>query len=128
MARGKARAARRRASAGGGPHVEFDCAEPVTLHTDDALLLDDGSIVEVVAEAEPLTEVRADLPALARIAWTLGDRHVPGPFLGNRLRLRRGSGLDALVAGLGGQAAAIEAPFEPEGGAYAVPHGPGGPA
>ena len=111
---------------GKGTRVEFDFAEPVTLHTDDALLLDDGSIVEVVAEAEPLTEVRADLPTLARIAWTLGDRHVPVQFLGNRLRLRRDSGLDTLIAALGGKAAAIEAPFEPEGGAYAVPHGHGG--
>ena len=61
-----------------GTCVELDFAEPVRLRTDDALVLDDGGLVEVVAEPEPLIEARAaDLPALARLAWHLGDRHVP---------------------------------------------------
>src|SRR5436853_7139726 len=65
-----------------GTCVELDFAEPVRLRTDDALMLDDGALVEVVAEAEPLIEVRpADLPALARLAWYLGDRHVPVQIL-----------------------------------------------
>ena len=61
-----------------GTCVELDFAEPVRLRTDDALVLDDGALIEVVAEPEPLVEVRAaDLPSLARLAWHLGDRHVP---------------------------------------------------
>ena len=61
-----------------GTCVELDFAEPVRLRTDDALVLDDGGLIEVVAEAEPLIEVRAaDLPSLARLAWHLGRRAAP---------------------------------------------------
>ena len=61
-----------------GTCVELDFAETVRLRTDDALVLDTGGHVEIVAEPEPLIEARAvDLPALARLAWHLGDRHVP---------------------------------------------------
>jgi urease accessory protein len=102
-----------------GTCVELDFAEPVRLRTDDALLLDDGSVVEVLAEPEPLIEARAaDLPALARLAWYLGDRHVPVQVLERRLRLKRDPAVEELLERLGAKLTAIEAPFEPEGGAY----------
>lgn len=105
-----------------GTCVEFDFPEQVRLRTDDALVLDDGSLVEVVAEAEPLIEARAaDLPALARLAWHLGDRHVPVQILEKRLRLQRDPAIEELLAALGAKVIAIEAPFEPEGGAYEAP-------
>jgi urease accessory protein len=101
---------------GKGTCVEFDFAEPVVLRTDDVLLLDDGSVVEVVAQAEALIEVRADVAVLARLAWMLGDRHVPVEILPNRIRLRRDPALEPLLTAAGGRVAMIEAPFEPEGG------------
>jgi urease accessory protein len=104
-----------------GTCVELDFAEGVRLRTDDALVLDDGSLVEVVAEPEPLIEARAaDLPSLARLAWHLGDRHVPVQVLERRLRLKRDPAIEALLASLGAKVIAIDAPFEPEGGAYAA--------
>jgi urease accessory protein len=104
-----------------GTCVELDLPEPARLRTDDALVLDDGSLVEVVAEAEPLIEARAnDLPSLARLAWHLGDRHVPVQVLERRLRVRRDPMVEALLEQLGAKIVAIEAPFEPEGGAYEV--------
>jgi urease accessory protein len=94
-------------------------AEPKHLRMGDALELDDGRLIEVLAEAEPLLEVRAaDAPALARIAWVLGDRHVAVQLFSNRIRLRRDPALESLIASLGGKCVAIEAPFDPEGGAY----------
>jgi urease accessory protein len=105
-----------------GTCVELDFAEPVRLRTDDALVLEDGGLVEIVAEPEPLIEARAaDLPALARLAWHLGDRHVPIQVLERRLRLKRDPAVEALLQSLGAKVVAIEAPFEPEGGAYAAP-------
>ena len=102
-----------------GTCVELDFAEPVRLRTDDALVLDDGGLVEIVAEPEPLIEARAaDLPALARLAWHLGDRHVPVQMLERRLRLKRDPAIEALLQSLGAKVVAIDAPFEPEGGAY----------
>src|SRR5436305_11820709 len=97
--------------------------EPVLLRNGDALELDDGSIVDVVIEPEPLIEVRGDdLTHLARLAWHLGDRHVPVQIFTNRLRMRPDLPLEAMLKGLGGRLATIEAPFDPEGGAYALPH------
>lgn len=102
-----------------GTCVELDFAEPVRLRTDDALVLDDGGLVEVVAEPEPLLEVRAaDLPSLARLAWHLGDRHVPVQIFERKLRLKRDPAIEQMLTSAGAKVAAIEAPFEPEGGAY----------
>ena len=102
-----------------GTCVELDLAEPARLRTDDALVLDDGSLVEIVAEPEPLIEVRAaDLAVLARLAWHLGDRHVPVQILERRLRLARDPAIETLLQSLGVKAVPIDAPFEPEGGAY----------
>jgi urease accessory protein len=95
--------------------------EPVLLRNGDLLELDDGSFVDVVAEPEPLIEVRGnDLTHLARLAWHLGDRHVPVQVLANRLRMRRDEVLETLLKSLGARLTAIEAPFDPEGGAYAT--------
>jgi urease accessory protein len=122
--------ARRRAQRGtlvglDGRSYELDLAEPVMLRMGDRLVLEDGTHVEVVAEPEPLIEVRAaDLEVLARIAWHLGDRHVPVEIFSNRLRLRRDPAIATLLAALGAKVVAIEAPFNPEGGAYLI--GPSG--
>ena len=82
---------------GKGTCVELDFPEALALRTDDVLLLDDGSAVEVVAEVEPLLEVRAEFPVLARLAWMLGDRHVPVEIMPNRLRLRRDPALESVA-------------------------------
>ncbi len=106
----------------GGPY-EIALAEPRRLVTDDLIELDDGTLIEVVAAPEPLIEARAaDLAALARLAWQLGDRHVPVQVLANRIRVRREAGVEALLAALGVKVTTIEAPFDPEGGAYALSH------
>jgi urease accessory protein len=102
-----------------GGRFEIMLAEPRRLCTDDALLLDDGSLVEVVAAAEPLIEARmADVAALARLAWHLGDRHISVQMFANRIRVRRNPAIEELLKALGTKVTPIEAPFEPEGGAY----------
>ena len=106
-----------------GTRVTFDLADPVALRAGDLLQLDDGNLIEVVAEPEPLIEARAkDLTALARLAWHLGDRHVAVQLFANRLRVRRDPAIETLLARLGAKVVAIEAPFDPEGGAYTHAH------
>lgn len=95
--------------------------EPVMLRNGDAFELNDGSFVDIVIEPEPLVEVRGrDLVHLAKLAWHLGDRHVPVQIFANRLRLRRDAAIETLLARLGARLTPIEAPFDPEGGAYAA--------
>jgi urease accessory protein len=107
-----------------GSAIEIDLHAPARLRTDDLLLLDDGGLVEVVAASEPLIEARAgDIAGLSRLAWHLGDRHVPVQVLPNRIRARRDAAIEALLASLGAKVMLIEAPFDPEGGAYAASHG-----
>jgi len=101
---------------GKGACIEFDFAEPPMLATDDALVLDDGGLIDIVADSEALIEARIPDPAvLARTAWQLGNRHVPVQVFANRLRLRRNAGIEALLAGLGAKLTPLVAPFAPDG-------------
>ena len=106
-----------------GGAFEIDLHEPTRLRTDDLMLLDDGGLVEVVAAPEPLIEARAaDVAALSRLAWHLGDRHVPIQVLPNRIRARCDAAVEELLKMLGAKTTVLEAPFEPEGGAYESSH------
>jgi urease accessory protein len=106
-----------------GATIDIDLHDAKRLRTDDLLVLEDGALVEVVAAPEPLIEARAtDVYALARLAWHLGDRHIPVQLLPNRIRAQRGPGVETLLALLGAKLTLIDAPFEPEGGAYAPVH------
>ena len=113
---------RRRTVMTGIRGLEFllDLPEAVVLRHGDALVLEDGRLVEVVAAPEPLAEIRIGEPRdLARIAWHLGNRHLPVQILANRIRIRRDEVIEEMARKLGGKIALIEGPFEPEGGAYA---------
>jgi urease accessory protein len=84
----------------------------------DGLELEGGGYLRVRAAAEPLLEISAATPAdLLRIAWHLGNRHLPVQ-IGERLRIRSDHVIAEMVIGLGGQIAELEAPFDPETGAY----------
>ena len=103
----------------GGLSFLLDLDEPVTLRSGDGVKLEDGRIVEVLAAPEALAEIRAaDAAALVRIAWHLGNRHLSTELGRKSLRVRRDAVIEEMVKGLGGQVTAIEAPFNPEGGAY----------
>jgi urease accessory protein len=98
----------------------LDLPETAHLRDGDVLVLDDGRLIEVVAAPEPLIEIRCSEPrALARVAWHLGNRHLPVEILAKALRLRRDHVIEEMVAKLGGKLREIEAPFMPETGAYA---------
>jgi len=113
---------RRRVAMTGVRGLDFllDLEETVMLSAGDGLRMEDGRIVEVVAAPEPLAEIRAaDAGALTRVAWHLGNRHLPTELMKKSLRIRRDAVIEDMVRGLGAQVVAIEAPFNPEGGAYA---------
>jgi urease accessory protein len=113
---------RRRMAMTGTRGLEFllDLENAVALRGGDALVLEDGRLIEVVAAAEPLVEIRgADPLHLVRVAWHLGNRHLPTQIMPKGLRIRRDHVIEAMVKGLGARVIEIEAPFDPEGGAYA---------
>ena len=103
----------------GGLEFLLDLAEAAMLRGGDGLRLEDGRIVEVVAAPEPLAEIRAaDALALTRVAWHLGNRHLPTELMPKALRIRRDPVIEAMAEGLGARIIPLEAPFNPEGGAY----------
>ena len=105
--------------------LEFllDLEKAHRLRHGDALVLEDGRLVEVQAAPEPLAEIRCDdLRHLVRVAWHLGNRHLPTMLDGDRLVIRRDHVIEDMVRGLGAAIAHIDAPFNPEGGAYAGGH------
>src|SRR5215471_7154581 len=68
---------------------------------------------------QPLLEIAAASPhELARLAWHIGNRHTEVQVVGDRLRIRRDRVLEEMLRGLGARLTAIEAPFDPEHGAY----------
>jgi urease accessory protein len=113
---------RRRMAMVGTRGFEFllDLENAVALRGGDALVLEDGRLIEVVAAPEPLLEIRCNDPLhLVRVAWHLGNRHLPTQIMPKGLRIRRDHVIEAMVKGLGARIIEIEAPFDPEGGAYA---------
>jgi urease accessory protein len=113
---------RRRMAMTGTRGLEFllDLETATVLRGGDALVLDDNRLIEVVAAPEPLIEIRgADPHHLVRIAWHLGNRHLPTQIMPKGLRIRRDHVIEAMVKGLGARVIEIEAPFDPESGAYA---------
>jgi urease accessory protein len=113
---------RRRMAMTGTRGLEFllDLEAAVALRGGDALVLEDGRLIEVVAAPEPLIEIRGSDPHhLIRVAWHLGNRHLPTQIMPKGLRIRRDHVIEAMIKGLGARVIEIEAPFDPEGGAYA---------
>ena len=83
----------------------------------------DVGIIRVRARPEKLLEIRArDLGQMVRIAWHLGNRHLQVQLLDDRILIRADHVIEEMVRGLGGRVEAIEAPFDPEAGAYAGGH------
>ena len=97
----------------------LDLEHALALRGGDALVLEDGRLVEVVAAPEPLIEIKGRDPQhLVRLAWHLGNRHLPTQITAKALRIRRDHVIAEMLKGLGARVVEIEAPFDPEGGAY----------
>jgi urease accessory protein len=102
-----------------GGEVLLDLPQAARLRDGDGLAVG-GKVVRVCARPEPLLEIHAhDEGEMVRIAWHLGNRHLPVQLLGDRIRIRADHVIREMVERLGGHIDAIEAPFDPEPGAYA---------
>jgi urease accessory protein len=105
----------------------LDLDRAALLRDGDGLLLEDGGWVAVAAAPEDVIDVQGETPrATARLAWHLGNRHLPVQILDDgTIRFRYDHVIEDMVAGLGGRTARKSAPFTPEGGAYAGEGGGG---
>jgi urease accessory protein len=86
----------------------------------DLVTASDGRVIEVVAQEEKVLHLEANSPSdLAKLAYHLGNRHVPVQVGENFLRIAEDHVLEEMVRKLGAKVSHVEAPFEPEAGAYA---------
>ncbi len=114
---------RQRALLASGEEVAIALPRGAVLRGGDWVVASDGRVIEVVAETEPLLHVECDSPEqLARIAYHLGNRHVPVQVGAGWLRLAADHVLEEMASGLGARVSRIDAPFEPEAGAYGAHH------
>lgn len=97
----------------------LDLAEAQVMRDGDGLELVSGGFVLVRAAPEPLIEVSAETPALLlRLAWHLGNRHLPAEIDVGRILIRHDHVILRMLEGLGATIRQVQAPFNPEGGAY----------
>ena len=102
-----------------GAEYLLDLAEATHLRDGDGLQLPGGGILAVVAKPEPLLEIRARTPeALIRLAWHIGNRHLAAQVFADRILIRRDHVIAHMLEHQGAHVREIEAPFDPEGGAY----------
>jgi urease accessory protein len=90
----------------------------------DVLVVEDGSLVQVQAKAQPVLVVRhcAEHGSpfdLLRAAYHLGNRHVQLELQSDRLQLEPDHVLADLLRQMHLIVSEAQAPFEPESGAYA---------
>ena len=112
-----------RATLMSGEEVGVDLPRGTLLRHGDRLKLADGRVVAVEAAPERLLEVHAhDAPGLARIAYHVGNRHVPIQVGDGWLRLLPDHVLQAMIERLGGHVHEVEDGFQPESGAYGHSH------
>ena len=99
-----------------GKRVLIDFESTESLNNLDALELETGTVIEVIAAPEPLLSVTG--PNLTRLAWHIGNRHTPCQIEANRLVIQRDHVIADMLTRLGATVTEVTEPFTPEGGAY----------
>jgi urease accessory protein len=112
---------RLRARLASGEEVGLMLARGTVMRGGDVVKTTDGREVEIVAAKEKLLHIESD--QLARVAYHLGNRHVPVQIGAGFVRIAEDHVLEELARKLGARVSHIEAPFEPEAGAYGGVHG-----
>jgi urease accessory protein len=80
---------------------------------------DDDALALIEAAPQPVTRIRADSAlSLLRAVYHLANRHVAAQLAADHAMIERDPVLEAMLQGLGARIEHIEAPFDPEGGAY----------
>jgi urease accessory protein len=103
----------------GGEDVLLDLPKAVPMSDGDGLQLEDGRWLCVRAAPELVVRIVHEDPIqLTRIAWHLGNRHLPTQVGPSDLRIRPDHVIELLLQRLGASLANVEVAFQPEGGAY----------
>jgi urease accessory protein len=111
---------RLRARLDSGEEVALVLPRGRVLRGGDRVTAADGRELEIVAALEKLLHIESE--ELARVAYHLGNRHVPLQVGPGFLRIAEDHVLEEMARRLGARVSHVEAPFEPEAGAYGDHH------
>ena len=92
--------------------------QTISVNKDDGFLLDDGNLILIKYAKETLIEIRSE--DLTKLAWHIGNRHIPCQIETNRLLIHEDKVIENLIIRLGGTIKKISEEFSPEGGAYGL--------
>ena len=104
-----------------GESVLLDLTKPQPLDDGDGLAIENNEgWIRITAAPEDVLEVKGkDEAATIRLAWNLGNRHLPMQILGEGLlRLRYDHVIEEMLSQLGVIISREKAPFIPETGAF----------
>lgn len=102
----------------------LDLAAAVYLKEGDALVLDDGRLIEIRAKPEELLEIHGrDASHLMALAWHLGNRHLAAQIEADRIVIRHDPVIAHMLEHQGARMRRVLEPFQPESGAYSGHHG-----
>ena len=102
-----------------GQDLLLDLPEAVAMADGDGLQLDDGRWLRIQAASELVVEIRhGDFSQLVRLAWHLGNRHLPTEVRDQVLRIRPDHVIEEMLRGFGAELLKVRVAFQPEGGAY----------
>jgi len=108
-----------RMTADAGEEILLDLPKAVAMADGDGLQLEDGRWLKIQAAAEHVVEItHKDPNQLVRLAWHLGNRHLPTEIREQVLRIRSDHVIEHMLRGCGAELRKVQAPFQPEGGAY----------
>jgi len=103
--------------------ILLDLPQTIAMADGDGLQLEDGRWLKVQAAAEELVEVRhQDSLQLMRLAWHLGNRHLPTEIQDRVLLIRPDHVIEDMLRGFGADLKKSHTAFQPEGGAYGHGH------
>ena len=101
----------------------FRLPRGIILQDGDFLKAESGELIEILAKPEPVLTVLADNSlTLLRVAYHLGNRHVPVEITPDYLHLKPDSVLAEMLIHLGVEIKEEIKPFQPEVGAYGHHH------
>ncbi|KIN63935.1 Urease accessory protein UreE [Sulfitobacter noctilucicola] len=99
-----------------GQDILVDLEHTTSLEQGDALVLGDGTLIEIVAAPQTLLQIEGD--DLVRLAWHVGNRHTPCQIERTRLLIQSDPVIGHMLEHLGAKVTEVSEPFTPEGGAY----------
>ena len=101
-----------------GDDIAWFLARGGVIADEDVLVSKQGKWIKILAAKEEVSDVHASPETLIHAAYHLGNRHLPLQIGHGWLRYQKDHVIDEMIRSFGLTVAHVDAPFDPEVGAY----------